>query len=128
MPRRVVVVNDDLDMLDLFATVLAGDGYEVATVLVGSAALGSIRDNAPAMVILDIRLETPDQGWTILAEMQADPALAQIPVIVTTADAIALREHAAGVHGDRYTMLSRPFDIRDLSRLVRQLAGPPDAE
>jgi DNA-binding response OmpR family regulator len=127
MPRRVVAVDDDADLLGLFATVLTDAGYEVVGAPDATTALAALRSTAPAAVILDIRLDTPNRGWHILDEMRADLATAHIPVIVSTADAQALQEHAAGLHGGGYAMLAKPFDLNELLSLVRQLAGPPDA-
>jgi CheY-like chemotaxis protein len=127
MPRRVVVVEDDVELLELFGTVLADAGYKAVLCQTGAAALAYMHDAALAAVILDIRLETPDRGWHIIDAMRADPALAAIPVIATTADAEALRQHDAGLHGAGYTMLPKPFDLDELLSLVRRLAGSPDA-
>jgi CheY-like chemotaxis protein len=127
MARPIVVIDDRDDNLDVFDMVLTDDGYTVVACHDGAVALACVRDAAPAVVILDVHLDTPDRGWRILEDMQADPALAHIPVIVTTADPKALHQHAAGLHGDGYVMLPKPFDIEELSRLVRQLAGLPHA-
>jgi CheY-like chemotaxis protein len=85
----------------------AGEGYRVRSAQDGREALASMREgDAPSLVLLDLMTPVMD-GFTVIAEMKADPALADIPVIVIRAGLDAL--YAAGVE-----FLVKPLDLKTL--------------
>ncbi len=80
----VLVVEDDADVRDAIAEVLADAGYVVRTASHGGEALESMRAFRPCVVVLDLLMPIVD-GWAVVREMLADPALVDIPVCVVTA-------------------------------------------
>ena len=84
--QRVLVVDDDPQMVRLIARMLetSGRDYEVACAGNGIAGLRDMRARRPDLLLLDIVMPEMD-GHAMLAEVRADPALRDIPVVVITA-------------------------------------------
>jgi two-component system, chemotaxis family, chemotaxis protein CheY len=84
--RTVLLVEDDYDVRETIAEVLADEGYDVVTAVDGQDALDKLRAGArPFAILLDLMMAGMN-GFQFRAEQRADPALAAIPVIVLTAD------------------------------------------
>jgi two-component system response regulator (stage 0 sporulation protein F) len=80
----LLVVEDDPDHSERACRMLTEDGYRVVAAMHGREALERLRSEPmPALILLDLRMPVMD-GWGFMAEMKQDPALASIPVIVTT--------------------------------------------
>jgi DNA-binding response OmpR family regulator len=107
----IAVVNNDTDFLGLMNDLLSLEGYRTLICREGDRAYGTIKDAQPDLVILDVRLDHAEQGWTILELLRLDPATTRIPVIICSADAHFLREKAASLHELRCDTLEKPFDL-----------------
>jgi CheY-like chemotaxis protein len=84
----VLVVEDDADILHALVQVLEDEGHSVRTAVNGRAALDLLRapgTHPPRVILLDLMMPVMD-GWTFRAEQLRDPTLAQIPVVLLTAD------------------------------------------
>jgi len=77
----VLVVEDDPSTRELMRRHLARDGYRAEFAVNGAEGLRKARDLKPAVITLDIMLPVQD-GWSVLAALKADPATADIPVIL----------------------------------------------
>lgn len=85
-PATVVVVDDEQEIRETLADVLEDEGFQVLSAGDGRQALALLREaERPCVVILDIIMPVMS-GNEVYAVMQADPALAGIPVIVSTSD------------------------------------------
>jgi signal transduction histidine kinase/CheY-like chemotaxis protein len=84
--RRVLVVDDEPEVLQLFARILASasPGYQVLQAKNGSRALALMRQQRPDLVLLDLAMPDMD-GLTVLKQMRGDPGLAGLPVVVVSA-------------------------------------------
>jgi len=115
-PRQcIVVINDDTDFLTLMSDLLSDiEGYEVLVCREGNRAYQFVKENLPDLVILDIRIEGQEAGWTILECLTLDPTTRPIPLIVCSAAIRELQEHQPML--DRYgiDVLPKPFDLDDL--------------
>jgi two-component system phosphate regulon response regulator PhoB len=116
---RILVVDDEPDIIALVAYHLARAGYRVSTASTGMEALHAAREEQPALVVLDLML--PElSGFQVLERMRADGALADIPVLMLT----ARREEPDRVEGlslgaDDY--LVKPFSPPELVLRVRNI-------
>jgi CheY-like chemotaxis protein len=79
----VLVIDDDPVIQDLMRTFLTKDGYRVTIAPGGEEGLAAARDQRPDVITLDIAMPRMD-GWSVLSTLKADPALADIPVILLT--------------------------------------------
>ncbi|HZP47488.1 MAG TPA: response regulator [Vicinamibacterales bacterium] len=112
----VLIVEDDADLRDMMAQLLSIEGFTSATVANGREALDYLRDGheRPEVILLDLMMPVMD-GWEFRRKQQADPALADVPVIVLSAlDA----SRAADVDAEAF--LKKPLDFDRLLQLVRQ--------
>lgn len=121
---RIAVVNDDSVFLEMMAAVLQEGGWETDIYREGYRAFEQLKANPPDLIILDIRMESPETGWTILELLTLDPAMLPIPVIVCSAAIMDLRAHEELLELYGVTVLPKPFDIEALYRRVKEgLAG-----
>jgi CheY-like chemotaxis protein len=79
----VLVVDDDAVVREMLARVLVKEGYRVLTASSGEEALKLAREARPRAITLDVMMPGLD-GWSVLSALKADPAVADIPVIMLT--------------------------------------------
>jgi CheY-like chemotaxis protein len=113
----VLVVDDDDLQRDVLAEVLASAGYAVVVAADGVAALEVARASTPDLVVLDLLMPRLD-GASVLAELRRDPALASVPVVVTTG---VQTSHVRRLLGADATLF-KPFDVRELLETVGTFA------
>jgi len=92
--RRVLVVDDDPDALDLAVAMIEDSGYEIATATTGSEALESIASQRPDAIILDLMLPGMD-GFEVVHRMSLNADWRTIPVILLTARDLSHEERRA---------------------------------
>ncbi len=78
---RVLVVDDNVDLVTLYASYCAGTSYELSHVREGRQVLQAIENIAPDIIMLDVMLPDVD-GWDLLLDLHANPATRPIPIIV----------------------------------------------
>lgn len=116
---RILVVDDEPDIIALVAYHLARAGYRVSTASTGMEALQAAREEQPALVVLDLML--PElSGFEVLERMRGERSLAEIPVLMLT----ARRDEPDRVQGlslgaDDY--LVKPFSPQELVLRVRNI-------
>jgi len=120
MPRRVFVVDDLPDFLELMQDVLSLEGYEIHTFSSVSAAVQAAKDIAPDLVITDLRLRG-ESGFDLLHAFQKQAETRRIPIIVCTAATMDIEERAAMLPGNNVRIVYKPFDMTDLLKQVRDL-------
>lgn len=119
---RILVVDDDPDLLDLIGMRLTAAGYEVALAPSGAAALEIFQTERPRAVVTDLRMDGMD-GHALFDRLHAEAP--SVPVIILTAhgtipDAVAATQR--GVFG----FLTKPFDGKELlARVAEAVALSP---
>jgi CheY-like chemotaxis protein len=109
--RRVVVIDDDNDILESIAIVLKGAGYDAQTASNGAEALHQMRrSERPCLILLDLMMPGMN-GWQFRTEQMGDPALATIPTVVMTGFPAAA-ENATSLGVD--ACLKKPINLDDL--------------
>jgi DNA-binding response OmpR family regulator len=117
----VAVIEDDPACGEFLCDLLSEEGYTVHLFSDSATAVRCLRDLAPAVIILDVRLDTPTAGWEVLADLRRDPAHHATSVLVCSADHSALRERAVDLERQGCAMLAKPFDLDELLVLLQQL-------
>jgi adenylate cyclase len=84
MGPLVLVVDDNEDVRQVTGACLRLAGYEVAAARDGAEALKAMRSERPAVVVLDLMMPGTT-GYKVRHEMQADPELREVPVVIVTA-------------------------------------------
>ena len=121
---RISVINDNADFLELMAAILDDDaGYDV-TVFSGEATtIAEIAASDPGLIIVDLLLGGAS-GWEIVTLARADERLAGVPIIICSADVIALRDRTAELENvGNVHVLAKPFGIDEVTGLVDRLVG-----
>jgi CheY-like chemotaxis protein len=112
MAKRVLIVEDDVDLRDLFRQALVIAGFDVQEAGDGLAALRLIDTNPPDLVVLDLQMPIIN-GEVVRQELAAQAHLRQIPIVVVTGTA------GPHKHLDVYCVLKKPVQPDDLVRTVR---------
>lgn len=126
MSARIAVVNDDTEFLELMRDLLELEGYTVLTLKVALRAYAGLKADLPDLIILDIRMETPEAGWQLLELLQLDPATTRIPVIVCSADAPFLRAKEAHLRERGCRTLEKPFLLEEMLAAVSSALATTD--
>jgi DNA-binding response OmpR family regulator len=116
-PMRILIVDDNRDILDLVHRVLAAEGHDIITARNGLEALQRDVDHTPDLIVLDINLPYLD-GWEVCQQIKARRS---VPIIILSvrAEAVDLeRSRAAGADDH----LLKPFEINDLLNRIERLA------
>jgi len=114
--RRILLVDDDENVLMLLRTVLALDEFEVTTCTDGQEALDLARMSRPDVVVLDVMMPGLD-GNGVLRALKSDPLLRDIPVVMLTArDAAADRLESEAAGCDAF--LTKPFSPIELIEIL----------
>ena len=121
--KKIVYVEDELEMIDLVKLILSRKGYEVIGAAGGREGLDTIRDIVPDLVLLDLMM--PDiEGWDVYQQIRADDATKHIPVIVVTAKAQNI-DKVLGLHIAKVNdYISKPFSPQDLVASVEKILEP----
>ena len=111
--NRVLVIDDDASVRDVMRRFLAREGFDVVTATDGEQGLALARELVPALITLDVLMPRQD-GWSVLKELKADPALADIPVVMLT----ILDEKNQGYALGASDFLNKPIDRKRLSGVL----------
>lgn len=123
--QRIAVVNDDGVYLELMQDLLEDEGYKVTVWNREENPYLLLKRDRPQLIIIDIRLETPDAGWKVLEQVRLDPATTHIPVIVCSADTQFLRWKRRQLREMDCAVLEKPFRLDTLIQHVDALIGEP---
>ena len=120
MKKKILVIDDQEDLLELTRRVLQSHGYEVLTLNDGENALETIKKESPDVVLMDMIMPIKD-GAQICQEIKSDTSVRHIPVILTTGQMIEKSEYSQeGLTGvDDYLM--KPFEIDELLAKIGNL-------
>ena len=117
MGQRILVVDDEPDLLELVRVNLSQAGFEVETAETGRQALERLRRATPDLLILDLML--PDlSGTEVCRHLRADPTLGGIPIIMLTARADEV-DRVVGLEIGADDYVTKPFSPRELTLRVR---------
>jgi adenylate cyclase len=119
---RVLVIDDDPTAGELISGYLRQAGFSVITAANGRDGLELAREYHPIAITLDVIMPDMD-GWTILAELRADPQLAEIPVVMAT----VVDERRQAMALGAIDHLTKPIDRDKLIGIMRRFvtsAGP----
>ena len=116
--RHILVVNDTVEILELFREILEEEGYQVSLYSYAFRDLAEIKQERPDLIILDFIIGGEDHGWQLLQKLKMDHATATIPVIICTAAVKLVRELEGHLKEKGVSVVLKPFDIDDLLREV----------
>ena len=117
MRRRILVVDDEPDLVELVSFNLRAEGYEVITAANGMEALNQARAALPDLIVLDLMMPELD-GLSVCEILRRLPSTAPIPVIMLTAWKSELTR-IIGLDTGAEDYITKPFSPRDLVTRVK---------
>ncbi|MFA6600494.1 MAG: response regulator [Candidatus Omnitrophota bacterium] len=118
MPKTILVVDDEPDVMKFAVLRLEKAGYNVLTAVDGAAAIEAAVSGHPDLILLDIKLPKMS-GYEVFKQMRARPDLAAIPVILVTADAsVSIARHTVELKAEDHIL--KPYNAEELFEKIRR--------
>jgi CheY-like chemotaxis protein len=119
---RIAVIDDDSVFVGLMHDLLGdGEGYDVVSTTQWIHGLEFIKTTRPDLIILDLMMGRDQSGWAVLDLLHADPSTADIPVILCSAAAPALRQCGERAQCAAVEAVAKPFDVDNLLGVIERL-------
>ena len=133
--KRVLIVNDTQEILELFDEILSELGFEVVLMSFAPRELEQVRNTKADIIILDFIFGQRDvEGWQLLQKIRMDNELERIPVIVCSAALLEVKEQEGYLTEQGVLVVLKPFTVSQLEEAVRRAvrmadlqAAPPPA-
>jgi len=116
---RILVVDDDRDIVRLVRSYLEKAGYEILTAYDGETALQLLRVEKPQLLILDLMLPDRD-GWDVARLVRSDSQISSTPIIMLTAR-VEDNDKIVGLEIGADDYITKPFNPREVVARVRAL-------
>jgi len=116
---RILLVDDEEDLVWAVQRSLCDEGYEVLTAADGAEAITVAQRRHPDLIILDIIMPRLD-GMTALHKLRRDPNLAAVPILCLTSRS-AMEDRIKGFDEGADDYLVKPFDLRELKVRIKSL-------
>ena len=123
--RRALVVNDTQEILELFAEILEGLGYETVLMSYAPRELERVRETKPDLIVLDFLMGDRELlGWQLLQKLKMDRRTDSIPIIVCTAAVKAVEEQQGYLTEQGVLVVLKPFNVDQLEEAIRASEEP----
>jgi CheY-like chemotaxis protein len=83
--RKILIADDDPDIVEVMKTVLEASGFEVDSAPNGQECLRKVRASKPDLLVLDVMMTTETEGFHVAYEIREDAALRDLPILMLTA-------------------------------------------
>jgi len=120
MRKKIMVVDDEPDILFTVGQVLETSGYEVIKAKDGKECIEKLNElsEIPDLVLLDIMMPEVS-GWDVAAKIKENPAWKEIPIVFLTAKGDIMSIGMGNLTAEDYIV--KPFDIKDLKERVNKI-------
>lgn len=119
---KILVCDDEKDVVELISFLLEKDGYDVITAKNGREALEVVAKNIPDLILLDVMMPEMD-GYTVQTRLQEDPNTKSIPIIILTAKG-QMRDVFA-MSSNVVAYMEKPFDPKSLRQKIQESLSKP---
>ncbi len=124
MTKRILLVDDDKEVVRLMKAYLEQAGFETLVAYDGETALHTLRREKPDLVLLDLMLPDRD-GWEVTRLVRNDPGLAHTPIIMLTAR-VDVTDRIVGLELGADDYVTKPYDPREVVARVRARLRSPE--
>jgi len=83
--RKILMVDDDIDLCDSLRVILENAGYCLQTAANRTEGMEKVRTERPDLIILDVMMETWQDGFEMSRDLKSDPGLKHTPILMLTA-------------------------------------------
>ncbi len=121
MPHKILIVDDEPNIVISLEFLMKKEGFEVAVAADGEEALACVTSFAPDLILLDVMMPKKS-GFEVCEALRADPAHARLQIVMLTAkgrDTEVAKGMALGA--DAY--ITKPFSTKDLVAKVKEMLG-----
>ncbi len=127
---KILIIDDDADYRASTRALLEGEGYEVLEAPSGNAGLDAARQHTPNLIVLDIMMESPVEGYTVVQALKFRDEyedLDEIPIVMVSsvkqdpASLFPMAGELSMVTPDAY--FTKPLDIPKFLACVRRMLG-----
>lgn len=125
MSRRILVVNDTQEILELFREILEEEGFEAVLYSFAISDMREIERIQPDLIILDYVFGGERAGWQMLQKLKMRRTTAMIPIIICTAAIREVREIEGYLQAQGITVVAKPFNLDDLYYAIRVALKAP---
>lgn len=119
MVKRLLVVDDEPNLLRAVAAVLRGEGFEVSVARSGREALVCVAQNLPDLIVSDVRMPGMD-GYALARKLRAAPHSAMIPIVFLTAKD-EIEDRIEGFRSGVDVYLTKPFEPDELVAVIKNI-------
>ncbi|MFH1152905.1 MAG: response regulator transcription factor [Pseudomonadota bacterium] len=117
--ERILIVDDEKDILELVRYTLEKEGYRIETAMTGEEALDMVRRHLPDLMVLDLMLPGMD-GLEVTRNIRRDDAFMDIPIVMLTARGEET-DIVTGLELGANDYISKPFSPRELVARIRAI-------
>lgn len=121
-PKKVLIIDDDSGMSRVYEIKLGQEGIASVCARTGEEGLQKMESDRPDLVVLDLMLLKQDGFW-VLQEMEKDPDLKKLPVIVLSNLSQQIDESRAMSLGARYYMVKSDVSLQQVVDKIKQFLG-----
>ena len=118
---KILVVDDEKDVVELLKFLLEKDGHAVITAFNGRDALTTAAKDIPDLMLLDVMMPEMD-GYTVQTQLLENPATKSIPIIILTAKGQLRDVFAMSANVKAY--IEKPFDPKTLRLKIQESLKP----
>ena len=126
MAKKILLVDDDHDLVDSMKSIVESGGYDVEVAYDGSECLEKVNETKPDLIVLDVMMPGMD-GWEVCRELKDAPATQDIPIIMLTAVGSQVRTtkytHEGGMETESDDYFPKPVKPADLMTRIKKLVG-----
>jgi two-component system alkaline phosphatase synthesis response regulator PhoP len=119
MSKRVLIADDETNIVISLEFLMKREGFDVAVALDGEAALNAMTEQMPDLILLDVMLPKKD-GFEICQQIRSNPDWQSVKIIMLTAKGRDT-EIAKGLALGADAYMTKPFSIKELVAQIRQL-------
>jgi len=124
MPKKILIVDDDPDMVEAVTMILESKGFEVAAAYGGIEGMQKVETEKPDLIVLDVMMPDKD-GYTVCKELKANPDLKEIPILLLTAVVSQIPKtrytQRMGIETEADDFMDKPVDPALLVKRVETL-------
>jgi len=123
--KKVIIVDDDVDILEVTRLTLESAGYAVETAATASEGMEKIRSGGIDLVILDVMMALETEGFQVAQDLKSDPQLKEIPILMMTSvsakSGFSFDPQTDGDYLPVEDFVEKPVDPADLLARVAKL-------
>jgi len=124
MAKKILLVDDDPDLVEAVSTILESKGYAVAKAYGGVEGLKKVRTERPDLIVLDVMMPGKD-GYEVCKELKADEKYRSIPILLLTAVVSHIPTtkytHQMGMDMEADDYMDKPVEPEELAKRVAAL-------